>query len=179
MLAAEPHAGYRALVALAERPGGPEIRIVTQNVDGLHARAGSRDVVELHGNLTRARCDACGARREALSVDPENPACACGKGNLRPDVVWFGESLDARALERAAAHLETADVVWVVGTSSVVYPAAALPGLAARRGTPVIEINPEETPLSGSLTACVRAPASRGLVTVIAALDAAREGEPL
>ncbi len=170
---AGPHAGHRALAALERDGGFARFTLITQNVDGLHQRAGNRRVVELHGNLTRARCDAgCGASVAADTVAPEDCGCRCGRGRLRPDVVWFGESLPAKAMEESARRLEEADVVWVVGTSSVVYPAAALPGLAAERGIPVVEVNPEPTPLTGRVGTSFRVPASAGL----AALAAVRLG---
>ena len=131
-------------------------------------------MIELHGTITRAHCEAgCGRTAEAHEVDPAAALCACGRGRLRPSVVWFGESLPADAMDEAAEALEQADMAWVVGTSSVVYPAAALPGIAARRGVPVVEVNPEETPLTGQLPYSLRSSASAGLV----ALARARLGE--
>jgi NAD-dependent deacetylase len=170
---AQPHAGHSALAAL-ERDGGFErFTLITQNVDGMHQRSGNTHVIELHGNITRARCDAdCGRTADAHDVDPAASACACGRGRLRPDVVWFGESLPEDAVSDAAQALEEADMAWVVGTSSVVYPAAALPGIAARRGVPVVEINPDETPLSSQFPYSLRVAASAGL----AALARARLG---
>jgi NAD-dependent deacetylase len=170
---AQPHAGHHALAAL-ERDGGFEsFTLITQNVDGMHQRSGSTSVIELHGNITRARCeDDCGHTADAHEVDPAASACACGRGRLRPDVVWFGESLPVDAMDDAARALEEADMAWVVGTSSVVYPAAALPGIAARRGVPVVEINPDETPLSSQFPYSLRVAASAGL----AALARARLG---
>jgi NAD-dependent deacetylase len=166
-----PHAGHRVLAALEGGGKLAEFTIVTQNVDGMHQRAGNRNVVELHGNLTRARCEAgCGRTAEAASVDPADSACACGRGRLRPDVVWYGESLSPAVLDRAASALETADMVWVVGTSAVVYPAAALPELAAERRVPVVEVNPDTTPLSGRLPFSLRTPASVGLTALARAL---------
>lgn len=166
--AAEPHAGHRALARL-EREGALRcLTVITQNVDAMHQRAGSRNVLELHGNITRARCTRdCGARVPAATVDPEAPACACGSGRLRPDVVWYGESLDPRTLAEAEARLLDADMVWVVGTSSVVYPAAALPAIAAERGTCVVEINPEPTPLSATARFSLRMTASEGLAALV------------
>jgi len=142
-------------------------------VDGLHQKAGSRNVLELHGNITRARCEVgCGVLVPSVEVDPSRPACTCGNGRLRPDVVWFGEALSPRVLESAGEAVAGADMVWVVGTSSLVYPAAALPETALRRGIPVVEVNPEATPLSDHASFVIRAGASAGL----AALAAARPG---
>ena len=123
--------------------------LVTQNVDGYHVRAGSRGVYELHGNIMKSRCSQCGHEcgageetwREAL------PYCACG-ALYRPGVVWFGESLPPQTLQRAFNAAETCQVFFTIGTSAVVYPAAALPQMAAAYGAYVVEINPEETPLT-------------------------------
>lgn len=128
-----------------------EFTLVTQNIDGLHQRAGSRDVLELHGSIWRARCVACGEhydlRDEADKTRP--PAClACGEA-LRPDVVLFGEMLPAGVFERALEKAESCDLFFVIGTSAVVYPAAALPEVARSAGAYTVEINPEPTPLSG------------------------------
>jgi len=127
-----------------------DFTLVTQNVDGLHQRAGSRDVVELHGSIWRARCVACGEHYD-LHDEPQRtrpPACLnCGDA-LRPDVVLFGEMLPAGAFERALEKAETCDLFFVIGTSAVVYPAAALPEVAKSAGAYTVEINPELTPLS-------------------------------
>jgi NAD-dependent deacetylase len=169
--AARPHDGHLALVTLEHDAGLAAFTVITQNVDGLHQRAGTRSIVELHGNLTRARCErSCGHTAPAETVDPWASACPCGDGRLRPDVVWFGESLDPGALLHAEQCLAGADMVWVVGTSSVVYPAAALPGLAARKGIPVVEINPDPTPLTPRVPFTLRLTASAGLPALAAAL---------
>jgi NAD-dependent deacetylase len=128
-----------------------DFTLVTQNIDGLHQAAGSRDVIELHGNIWRARCVKCGARRDLRDVRDEArpPSCVeCGDA-LRPDVVLFGEMLPVGAFERAAEKAATCDLCFVVGTSALVYPAAALPGIASSAGGAyTVEINPERTPLS-------------------------------
>jgi NAD-dependent protein deacetylase/lipoamidase len=168
---AAPHAGYEALAAL-ERDGGLDaVSVITQNVDGMHRRAGSTRVLELHGNLTRARCDAgCGKTVPAGEVDPSHSGCVCGRGRLRPDVVWFGETLNADVVRAAFVVLEDADLIWVVGTSGMVNPAALLPLLGARKGIPVVEVNPVPTPLSRSVTFSLRAPASESVVALCRAL---------
>ena len=119
---------------------------MTQNVDGLHQKSGSRGVIELHGNILRSRCS-----WEGVIVEPEDhdesvpPLCpGCG-AYLRPDVVWFGEMLSVEAKEAATR----CDVFLSVGTSSLVYPAAALPFEALENGATVVEVNPSETPLTG------------------------------
>lgn len=144
-----PHAGYEALCRLQESRG--RLPVVTQNVDGLHQKAGLRDVIELHGSLRTASClEGCGAPPVRMEPDLFRrmpPRCVCG-GILRPDVVLFGENLPEEALKRAFRLAERCDLMMVVGTSMVVYPAAALPMIALRSGARVIEINTEETPLT-------------------------------
>lgn len=144
---AQPNAGHLALAAWQRRQPGFEL--VTQNVDGLHQRAGSEGVIELHGNLWRDRCLECGERRNA---DPEDlsavPLCQCG-GALRPDVVWFGEWLPEEALDRAFDRAAACELFLLVGTSAVVSPASELPLVARRSGACLIEVNPEPTVLSG------------------------------
>jgi NAD-dependent deacetylase len=150
-----PNPAHQALVELEGR--APELLLATQNVDGLHTAAGSRRVLELHGSLWTLRCMACREERrehrEALAELP--PRCRCG-GLQRPGVVWFGEALVPDVLREAMAAANQADVVLVVGTSSVVYPAAALPETARARGAFVIEVNPEDTPLTPLAHAALR-----------------------
>jgi NAD-dependent deacetylase len=137
---AEPNAGHHALAAMQR--AGPRFTLVTQNVDGLHRRAGSTGVLELHGDITRIRCSRC----DRLEPEPgggEPPCCAACGAHLRPDVVWFGEMLPAQALEAAAAAASGCDVFLSVGTSGLVYPAAGLVNLAARAGAVVAFINPD------------------------------------
>lgn len=140
VLAAAPNAGHHALVRLASLV--PRLTLVTQNVDGLHARAGSSDVVELHGSIMRARCVAQGHPAERWD-EPEEPPprCPACDAALRPDVVWFGEMLPADALLQARAATATCHVFLSVGTSNLVEPAASLPWLAAARGAQVLVVN--------------------------------------
>lgn len=123
--------------------------LITQNVDGYHQRAGSANVSELHGNIMQSRCSGCGRECEAGTEDWRDglPYCSCG-ALYRPGVVWFGEMLPAVALQRAFEAAENCQLFFAVGTSSVVYPAAALPQLALKRGAYVVEINGEATPLT-------------------------------
>jgi NAD-dependent protein deacetylase/lipoamidase len=138
----EPNEGHRIIAkAQAERSA----KIITQNIDGLHFRAGATDVVELHGSLWRVRCDREGTIREDRSVPMSPRRCACGEA-FRPDIVWFEDSLDAENLRRAAKLLEGCDLLVSVGTSGVVYPAARLPAIAAEAGAVTVEINLEDTP---------------------------------
>ena len=152
----EPNAAHRALARLGNADG-IDLTLVTQNVDDLHERAGSRDVLHLHGSIFRVKCVAEGIvseGREAFADRP--PRCDCG-GLLRPDVVWFGEPLDLDTLNAASNAVERAEVLLVIGTSSVVYPAAGLAWMC--RGT-TVEVNPEATPLTGFAQYTIRATAS-------------------
>lgn len=142
----QPNAGH---LAIAEWQGRfPSFTLVTQNVDGLHQQAGSRDVIELHGSIWRARCVDCGATFEIQRESGRPEAClGCGDA-LRPDVVLFGEMLPSGAFEKAAAAASECDLCFVIGTSALVYPAAELPEIARAGGAYICEINPERTPLS-------------------------------
>lgn len=142
----KPNAAHEAIARWQKRFA--ELTVVTQNIDGLHQRAGSRHVVELHGNIWRARCTVCRLSHE-IPVDGARPeACEeCGNA-LRPDVVLFGEMLPAGAFEFGAQRASACDLCFVVGTSGLVYPAASLPEIAKAAGAFVCEVNPERTPLS-------------------------------
>ncbi|MDR3634095.1 MAG: NAD-dependent deacylase [Isosphaeraceae bacterium] len=145
---AAPNPAHRALAELAQRV--PHLTLITQNVDRLHQRAGSRDVLELHGNLDEVRCTRCGVTSDRANEElPSLPHCdSCG-ALVRPGVVWFGESLPPGIFEAAEAAVQSAEVFLVVGTSAVVYPAAGLVGTARGGRAAVIEINLEPTPVSG------------------------------
>jgi NAD-dependent deacetylase len=145
---AQPNAAHRALVAMAERV--PRFTLITQNVDRLHHRAGSRAVLELHGNLWEVRCTACGLTADRTGVSlPGLPRCDVCGGLVRPAVVWFGEALPADTWRAAAAAVGAADVLLVVGTSAQVYPAAGLITAGRRADQTRIEVNLEPTPVSG------------------------------
>jgi len=162
---AEPNAGHRALAAL--EAASADFTLATQNVDSLHLRAGSRNVLELHGNLREARCGRCGARRPLAGdflVDAIVHECG---GSFRPDIVWFGESLPSQTWERAAAAAARADVVLVVGTSGLVNPAALLATHYPDAAAFVIEVNPEATPLSRRADAVLRGSAAALLPELI------------
>ncbi len=144
---ANPNPGHQALARLEARAA---LTVVTQNIDGLHQRAGSRRVLELHGSVWRVKClrPACRRGDAEAPDDPQGvPSCACG-APLRPDVVWFGEALPGDVLDGAAAAVSSCDVALVIGTSALVYPAAMLPVIALDAGAYVIELNPEPTPLT-------------------------------
>lgn len=168
---AQPNAGHLAIAKYEEKHSSHKsITVITQNVDGLHNRAGTKNLIELHGNLYKTRCTKC----KEILVNTDSPICealankgapdenivgsnipvkalphckkpSCG-GLLRPHIVWFGESLDAAVLEKAGTAMESCDVCLVVGTSSVVYPAAMFAPQAAARGAIVAEFNLETTP---------------------------------
>jgi NAD-dependent deacetylase len=160
--AASPHAGHQALVMLANLV--PNFSLVTQNVDGLHQLAGSRDVTELHGNILRSKCHISGRSISAewLADSSQNPPPSpyVNRGYARPDVVWFGEVLPHEALEAAMKAAALCDFCLSVGTTSLVQPAASLPLVALEHGASLVEINPRETPLSIHAGQCLRGPAS-------------------
>ncbi len=167
---AEPNPGHRALAAAATR--FEQFTLITQNVDGLHARAGSRDVIELHGNILRSKCfGECGVTfdRPELLPPGEPPRCPRCSSLLRPDVVWFGEMLDPSVLERAEAAAAGADTMLVIGTSGLVYPAAGLPLIARRHGAQVLIVNPDESELDSIAAICIRARAGEALPQLLAA----------
>ena len=147
---ARPNPAHVALAELAGRV--PRLSLITQNVDRLHQRAGSRDVIELHGNLAEVRCTRCGTLTDrAGEVLLPLPRCdACGQ-LARPAVVWFGEALPPAAWDAAERAVRDADVLLVVGTSAVVYPAAGLVTLARRPPATVIEVNLETTDVSAAV----------------------------
>jgi NAD-dependent deacetylase len=142
-----PNPGHYALAELEQKIS--DFTLITQNVDGLHRFAGSKNVLELHGNIQRVRCADCGTFAEIWGDDSESvPTCdSCG-GFLRPDVVWFGESLPRAELEQAVIAARACQVFFSIGTSGVVQPAASLALAARKNGSLVVEINAESTPLT-------------------------------
>ncbi len=145
----EPNPAHDTIAAWQDR--FDDLTLVTQNIDGLHAKAGSRDVMELHGNIWRGRCTGCGDRTDLAEtplaeIPPPCPHCGSA---LRPDVVLFGELLPDGIFERAVAAAARAEVCFVVGTSAVVYPAAELAPIAAGGGALVVEVNPEPSGTGG------------------------------
>lgn len=142
-----PNPGHMALLDMEHRV--PSFTLVTQNVDNLHHRAGSRNIIELHGNITRVKCFEKNHPAEHWSEQSGvPPRCARCGSDLRPDVVWFGESLPDGLFEQAHAAAARCDLLFSIGTSSLVYPAASLPLAALERGATVIEVNPSATSLS-------------------------------
>jgi NAD-dependent deacetylase len=163
---AEPNAGHVALAELAHRV--PRLTLVTQNVDGLHQRAGSPGVLEYHGNILRDRCSV----EQIVAERSEDaraglPHCASCGGLLRPDVVWFGEAIPRQPMMLAAAAAADCDAFLSIGTSSLVYPAAGLAEVALQRGVPVIEVNPNETDLTAQADMALRGPAGQILPALL------------
>jgi NAD-dependent deacetylase len=167
-----PNPGHSALVELESQV--PEFLLVTQNVDGLHARAGSRRMVELHGNITRTKCFDCGRAADAGQPqgDTVPPRCARCDGMLRPDVVWFGEMLPEDALGEAMRAAAQCEVFLSVGTSTVVEPAASLPFVALDSGACVVEVNPDRTPLTPRARFVLQGSAASVLPSLVSALTA-------
>lgn len=164
-----PNAGHLALVEIERRV--PHFTLITQNVDGLHQRAGSRDVIELHGNITRTKCFDEGVVvdrwPETTAVPPHCPRCG---GMLRPDVVWFGEMLPPKAIAQAEEAAAACDLFLCVGTSTAVYPAADLPFAALRAGATVVEVNLNETSLTNEATFVLCGPSGKMLPALVRAV---------
>ncbi|MEU4381354.1 SIR2 family NAD-dependent protein deacylase [Micromonospora echinofusca] len=192
---ARPNAGHVAVAAIEAR--APHAVVVTQNVDDLHERAGSVAPIHLHGSLSAPRCSAC-ARPAPLPAEPPlpdgtslpaeapplsggapdghgdgrrvaPPRCTHCAGPVRPGVVWFGEALPSAALEAAVEAASACDLLLTVGTSGLVYPAAEIPRVAARFGAPVVQVNPEETPLDAVADVNLRGPAAQVLPALVRA----------
>jgi NAD-dependent deacetylase len=165
----EPNPGHYALVELARLV--PSLTLVTQNVDGLHQRAGSRGVLEYHGNILRDRCTV----EQVIAGRAEEsrhglPRCAACGGLLRPDVVWFGEAIPVGPMVAAAEAARNCDLFLSVGTSSLVYPAAGLAEAALDAGAKVVEINPGRTELSDAATLVLSGPSGTVLPRLVAGL---------
>lgn len=170
---AQPNAAHLGLGHL-EALKGDGFTLVTQNVDGLHRRAGTRRLIELHGDLGTARCEACSSMQSLPAPSEFSPPPYCQRcgSRMRPHVVWFSEQLPPASLEAAWQAFAAADVALVIGTSSLVEPAASLGRLAKQRGAYLIELNPEVTPLSKSADLRISATASRGVEALLSGLAA-------
>lgn len=165
---AKPNPGHLALVELERRV--PKFTLITQNVDGLHRQAGSHNVIELHGNIRRTLCFDEGTVVESWAeTDQVPPVCPRCGGLLRPDVVWFGETLPPQALSAAFEAAEGCDLFLSIGTSALVHPAASLPLVALQRGTTTVEINPDTTPLTSAVTFALPGPAGHVLPQLLQA----------
>lgn len=175
--AAEPNPGHHALAALEKR--FPDTRIITQNVDDLHERAGSTAVIHLHGNIARSKCSTnCQATPTYIDIsqiewkaDAGPPPCPHCGSHVRPDVVWFGEMLPERALSEAMAISADCDVMLVVGTSGLVTPAASLPGYARDHGARIIEVNPDYTMITRVADLKLDGPSGEILPQVLRVMD--------
>ncbi|MDQ2070664.1 SIR2 family NAD-dependent protein deacylase [Natronospira bacteriovora] len=164
VLSVEPNAGHRALARLAEVH--PSLTLVTQNVDGLHQRAGHREVIEFHGNIHRNHCFDNGHEVRIKGHPEKPPRCPLCESLARPSVVWFGETIPEPALERAVGAARQADLFIAIGTSATVYPAAGLADLARGNGATIAEINPEATQMA-ALDISIRARAAQVLPALL------------
>jgi len=167
---AKPNPGHLALAEMEEM--GVLRALITQNIDDLHNRAGSRNVLEIHGNRTKLRCVSCNARFpfEGFDLSELPPKCPeCG-GFVKGDTVMFGEPIPVDVLNRCIEESEHSDCMLVVGTSAVVHPAASLPLLVKRSGGHLIEVNPMETELSPLCDVCIFAPSGEALPILVSAL---------
>jgi len=168
----KPNAGHAALAKLEElvTSRGGQFALATQNIDGLHQAAGSRHVLELHGTILAIRCDTCGYRR-AIGFEPIEgvPWCPKCRTFMRPDIVWFGETLPPDVWQRAAEAAASADLFLAIGTSAIVYPAAGLIDLASRRGARTVEINLEPTAATGMVDVALHGKAGEILPAILPA----------
>ncbi|MCX7634281.1 MAG: NAD-dependent deacylase, partial [Syntrophales bacterium] len=155
-----PHEGHRVLAELQKRH--PGVRIITQNIDGMHQRAGSSDVIELHGSLWRVRCEQHGVWEDRGETYQRRTCPHCGTP-LRPDIVWFEDRLDPYTINAALYAIRSADLFISIGTSGVVWPAAGFPQIAKDNGALCIEINPEANELSSLYDRCLRGKAGEVL----------------
>ncbi len=166
---AQPNPGHHALVELEQHV--PQFTLITQNVDGMHQRSGSQNVIELHGNLTRTK-----RATDSVTVEtwepPEDgiPRCPETGSMLRPDVVWFGEMLPEKALQQAADASTSCDIFFSIGTSGVVQPAASLPHMAMQAGATLVVINPDVTPHVSQTAYYLRGPSGEVLPRLVEAL---------
>lgn len=163
---ASPNDGHLALAEIEahQRRKGKKFTIITQNVDGFHLEAGSKNVIELHGNIQRTNCSKHGHLVDTWSDSDEiPPRCPICNSMLRPDVVWFGENLPTQAIDMAWEAAKSCDVCFSIGTSGTVEPAASLPYLASQKGALIIEINPNRTPLTPKADFVIRSPSGQSL----------------
>lgn len=160
ILAAHPNKGHLAIAELAKYK---DVVVLTQNIDGLHQRAGSKKVYELHGSIIRIKCTVCDYKDDITSsFDALPPKCKCGN-MLRPDVVWFGEPLPQDVWTEAIKHAQSCDVMVIAGTSLVVSPANHLPIYAKQNGAVLVEVNPERTVMSSEMDLSVRETSANAL----------------
>ena len=164
ILAASPNPGHKAIAELEKYS---QIVVLTQNIDGLHQRAGSTNVLELHGSIIRIKCTVCDFSDEILSsFELLPPKCKCGN-ILRPDVVWFGEALSQDVWKNAIVHANSCDVMIIAGTSLVVSPANTLPIYAKQNNAFLIEVNPEKTIMSSDMDLSIQTTSAKALPELI------------
>lgn len=167
MLSAKPNPGHKAI---AELENYVDVVVLTQNIDGLHQKAGSTNVLELHGSMIRIKCTECDFRDEVVfDFKKLPPMCSCGK-ILRPDVVWFGESLPQDVWHDAIFHANSCDVMIIAGTSLVVSPANTLPIYAKQNNALLIEVNPELTLMSAEMDLSLQDTSANALPQLISIL---------
>jgi NAD-dependent deacetylase len=168
IVAAQPNKGHIAISNLAKYK---EVIVLTQNIDGLHQRAGSKKVIELHGSIIRIKCTVCDYKDDIItSFDTLPPKCKCGN-LLRPDVVWFGEPLSHDVWTEAIMHAQNCDVMIIAGTSLVVSPANTLPLYAKQNGAILIEVNPEHTAMSNEMDLSLRETSANALPHLVSLFD--------
>ncbi len=160
VLECQPHVGHRIISALEKNH--PQVTVVTQNIDGMHQRAGSKNVIELHGSLWRVRCPKHGIT-EDVGETYKSLKCESCNNWLRPDIIWFEDMLNQEVVQNALHAIGTCDLFISIGTSGVVYPAAGFPSAAKDNGAYCIEINPEPSPLSSIYDRNIRESAGKAL----------------
>jgi NAD-dependent deacetylase len=164
IFAAEPNLGHKAIVELEKFS---KVVILTQNIDGLHQRAGSSKVLELHGSIVKIKCTVCDYKDEIFTEFAEiPPLCTCGN-ILRPDVVWFGEGLPQDVWQDAIMHANSCDVMVIAGTSLVVSPANTLPIYAKQNNATLVEINPDKTIMTGDMDLSVRSTSATAIPELV------------
>ena len=172
IFAAEPNQGHHAIAGFESIA---DTVVLTQNIDGLHQRAGSTNILELHGSIIRIKCMACGFKETAEKVLNILPICKCGN-ILRPDVVWFGEALQQNLWQRAIDHACGCGIMVIAGTSLAVAPANTLPIYARHNGALLVEVNPEETAMSDDMDMTVRGTAAELLPEMLSVFRQLRAG---
>ncbi len=160
VLKCQPHKGHSIIAAIEKQHSG--VSIVTQNIDGMHQRAGSRNVMELHGSIWRLRCPVHGPRDDMGKTYERYQCEICGNW-LRPDIIWFGDMLNEDVIEQSIAAIGESDLFISIGTSGVVFPAAGFPRIARDNGAQCIEINPEPNEMSAIYDEAIRLPAGKAL----------------
>ena len=168
IFAAEPNPGH---IAIAELEKYAQVVVLTQNIDGLHQKSGSSNVLELHGSIVKIKCTVCDFRDEIMTEFTDvPPRCKCGE-ILRPDVVWFGESLPQDVWEKAITHASQCDLMIIAGTSLVVSPANTLPIYAKQNNAMLIEVNPDSTEMSSAMDMTIRDTSAKVLPGFVSLFD--------